>query len=149
MWSTLAGCPCNLIWRLQNLAHSGLVLPATPRPPPSTAPLRAPCRQQTWLPEEQDASPLRLKKGLPHARFLHSQVHPSELLSPAACVFSCVRLNVPVCVYAQEVANFLVGEARKNSHSPNSQGEEEDMLIYNWPPAYTGKVRFSVWAVLG
>lgn len=47
--------------------------------------------------------------------------------------------NTPA--HPQEVANFIVSEARKNSHAPNSMAEEEDMLIYNWPPSYTGKVR--------
>ncbi|GAB4816247.1 hypothetical protein N2152v2_003293 [Parachlorella kessleri] len=42
----------------------------------------------------------------------------------------------------QEVANFIVGEARKNFHAPNSQQDEEDMLIYNWAPSYTGKHKY-------
>lgn len=41
----------------------------------------------------------------------------------------------------QEVANFFVGQARRNRHAPRSQQEEESLLIYNWAPAYTGKVR--------
>lgn len=42
----------------------------------------------------------------------------------------------------QEVANFIVGEARRNFHAPSSQEEEEDLLIYNWAPSYTGKHRY-------
>jgi gamma-glutamyl hydrolase len=47
---------------------------------------------------------------------------------------SCRRLS------SQEVANFFVSEARRNFHKPASQAEEEDLLIYNWAPEYTGKV---------
>lgn len=39
----------------------------------------------------------------------------------------------------QEVANFFVGQARRNRHAPRSQAEEEELLIYNWAPTYTGK----------
>ncbi|KAL4856809.1 Gamma-glutamyl hydrolase A [Chlorella vulgaris] len=42
----------------------------------------------------------------------------------------------------QEVANFFVSEARRNFHKPASQAEEEDLLIYNWAPEYTGKHRY-------
>ena len=50
--------------------------------------------------------------------------------------------NCPVlhCLLPQEVANFFVSEARRNFHAPASQAEEEDLLIYNWAPTYTGKV---------
>ena len=44
------------------------------------------------------------------------------------------------CLLPQEVANFFVSEARRNFHAPASQAEEEDLLIYNWAPTYTGKV---------
>lgn len=33
-----------------------------------------------------------------------------------------------------------MSEARANHHAPASQEEEEDLLIYNWAPSYTGKV---------
>jgi len=39
----------------------------------------------------------------------------------------------------QAMANYFVGEARKNQHQPESMKEEERMLIYNWKPKYTGK----------
>ena len=32
----------------------------------------------------------------------------------------------------QEVANYVVGAARKNFHQPESRKAEEDFLIYNW-----------------
>ena len=38
------------------------------------------------------------------------------------------------------VANFLVSEARKNFHEPANLLQEQDMLIYNYCPEYTGKV---------
>lgn len=39
----------------------------------------------------------------------------------------------------QEVANFFVSEARKNLHSAKDAADEDDMLIYNWSPHFTGK----------
>jgi len=44
----------------------------------------------------------------------------------------------PSCV--QEVANFFVSQARRNFHAPADQADEEDLLIYNYAPSYTGKV---------
>ncbi|DBA88768.1 hypothetical protein WJX77_006584 [Trebouxia sp. C0004] len=37
------------------------------------------------------------------------------------------------------VANFLVSEARKNFHEPANLLQEQDMLIYNFCPEFTGK----------
>ncbi|KAL4447534.1 hypothetical protein ABPG75_004753 [Micractinium tetrahymenae] len=42
----------------------------------------------------------------------------------------------------QEVANFFVSEARRNFHAPASQEEEEDLLIYNYAPSYTGRHKY-------
>ncbi|KAJ7549003.1 hypothetical protein O6H91_07G036200 [Diphasiastrum complanatum] len=39
----------------------------------------------------------------------------------------------------QSVANFLVSEARKSSHSPSSMEEEDALLIYNYAPTFAGK----------
>lgn len=39
----------------------------------------------------------------------------------------------------QEVANFFVSEARRNAHLSSSIEEEDNLLIYNWPPQFTGK----------
>lgn len=41
----------------------------------------------------------------------------------------------------QEVANFIVGEARKNRHRPESMQDEEELLIFNWNQGlkYTGR----------
>ncbi|XP_024399813.1 gamma-glutamyl hydrolase 1 [Physcomitrium patens] len=39
----------------------------------------------------------------------------------------------------QSVANFLIAEARKSTHTPSSFKEEQDFLIYNHAPVYTGK----------
>jgi hypothetical protein len=39
------------------------------------------------------------------------------------------------------VANFLISEARKNFHEPANLLQEQDMLIYNYCPEFTGKVR--------
>lgn len=38
------------------------------------------------------------------------------------------------------VANFLVNEARRNFHEPANLLQEQDLMIYNFCPAYTGKV---------
>eukprot|EP00891_Asterochloris_glomerata_P004912 jgi/Astpho2/4912/Aster-05841 len=37
------------------------------------------------------------------------------------------------------VANFFVDEARKNFHRPSNQLDEDNMLIYNYCPEFTGK----------
>jgi gamma-glutamyl hydrolase len=44
----------------------------------------------------------------------------------------------------QEVANFLMGAARKNHHRPESREDEEDLLIYNWQDGlrYSGKRKY-------
>jgi hypothetical protein len=38
----------------------------------------------------------------------------------------------------QWVANFFVGEARKNDHAFASAEEEQSALIYNTAPTFTG-----------
>lgn len=40
---------------------------------------------------------------------------------------------------SQEVANFFVKEARRNLHKPENELVEDDMLIYNWAPHFTGR----------
>ena len=40
------------------------------------------------------------------------------------------------------MAMFFVGEARKNSRQPANQEEVDDMMIYNYPPTFTGRHRF-------
>lgn len=39
----------------------------------------------------------------------------------------------------QSITNFLVSEARKSSHRPASFEQEQEMLIYNFKPEFTGK----------
>lgn len=39
----------------------------------------------------------------------------------------------------QEIANFFVSEARRNLHAAKEEADEDDLLIYNWVPHYTGK----------
>jgi len=41
---------------------------------------------------------------------------------------------------AQYFADFFVNEARKNSHGFSSREEEQNSLIYNFAPVYTGKI---------
>lgn len=41
---------------------------------------------------------------------------------------------------AQYFANFFVAESRKNGHKFASRDEEEENLIYNFSPVYTGKL---------
>ena len=40
---------------------------------------------------------------------------------------------------SQEVANFFVAEARRNLHKASSQKEEDEVLVYNWLPDFTGE----------
>lgn len=53
--------------------------------------------------------------------------------------------NIPhdldAILVTQAVANSFVNSARKNSHSPKTVEEEQDMLIYNWSKniVYTGR----------
>ncbi len=49
--------------------------------------------------------------------------------------FLCLQIQVTAAV-----ANFLVSEARKNFHEPANLLQEQDMLIYNFCPEFTGKV---------
>jgi hypothetical protein len=75
------------------------------------------------------------------APWLQQLLQLSPLLAvPAPCPHM-PSLPKPCCALplAQEVANFFVSEARRNFHAPASQEEEEDLLIYNWAPSYTGK----------
>ena len=39
------------------------------------------------------------------------------------------------------VANFFINEARKNFHAPANLLQEQDLLIYNYCPHFTGKVQ--------
>ncbi len=38
----------------------------------------------------------------------------------------------------QEIANFFVSEARKNQHRARSINEEDELLVYNFVPHFTG-----------
>ncbi|KAG2501964.1 hypothetical protein HYH03_000461 [Edaphochlamys debaryana] len=40
---------------------------------------------------------------------------------------------------SQEIANYFVAEARRNLHKAQSANDEDNMLIYNWKPEFTGK----------
>jgi len=40
---------------------------------------------------------------------------------------------------SQEVANYFVYEARNNMHKADSPLEEDEVLIYNWAPHFTGR----------
>ena len=52
----------------------------------------------------------------------------------------CVCPSAPKQVrMTQEVANFFVSEARRNMHRANSINEEDDLLVYNWIPHFTGE----------
>ncbi|KXZ51986.1 hypothetical protein GPECTOR_10g1008 [Gonium pectorale] len=43
---------------------------------------------------------------------------------------------------SQEIANFFVAEARRNLHKAASILDEDDLLIYNFMPAFTGKHQY-------
>ncbi|CAM6089037.1 unnamed protein product [Calypogeia fissa] len=42
-------------------------------------------------------------------------------------------------LFTQSVANFVVSEARKSQHAPSSAEQEQEFLIYNTNPVYSGK----------
>ena len=52
-------------------------------------------------------------------------------------------LNIPhdpvATLVTLSVATNFVNHARKNNHAPTSLEEENDMLIYNWAPKFTGR----------
>lgn len=77
-----------------------------------------------------------------HGRGVH---HVCKIPQPAWCprcmVSSCFLCCLQIEVTAA-VANFLVNEARKNFHEPANLLQEQDLLIYNFCPEYTGKVGF-------
>jgi gamma-glutamyl hydrolase len=54
-------------------------------------------------------------------------------------------LNIPhspdAVEVTQESANFFVGEARRNAHAARDALEEDDFLIYNWAPDFTGRAK--------
>ena len=58
--------------------------------------------------------------------------HPS--ISDMDCIASLLQVDVTTAV-----ANFFVDEARKNFHRPSNQLDEDNMLIYNYCPEFTGK----------
>ena len=98
------------------------------------------------------------------------QCHNSSTSNFVACYLSAQHNNLSVCYlrrsyafvqvkyyimysYGEEaskvvlqiqvtaaVANFLVNEARRNFHEPANLLQEQDLMMYNFCPAYTGKV---------
>ncbi|XP_048385613.1 gamma-glutamyl hydrolase-like [Stegostoma tigrinum] len=66
------------------------------------------------------------------------QWHPEKNL------FEWSRKKIPHTPHAVEVgwymANFFVNEARKNWHHFSDEAEEENALIYNYVPVYTGNI---------
>lgn len=42
---------------------------------------------------------------------------------------------------AQEAANFFVGEARRSAHAARDALEEDELLIYNWSPEFSGRAQ--------
>ena len=50
------------------------------------------------------------------------------------------QLTLSVMQVAQYFANFFVSESRKNAHKFSSEEEEEENLIYNYSPVYTGRL---------
>lgn len=55
------------------------------------------------------------------------------------------QLHIPHTQQAVEVtqamASFLVSEARRNCHGPEDDRQLDSLLIYNYPPNFTGEVR--------
>lgn len=87
------------------------------------------------------------RDGLPYISTMEARKYPITATQwhPEKNAFEWVTsLHIPhspdAVEMTQEVANFFVSEARKNSHAARDALEESDMLIYNWKPEYTGRV---------
>eukprot|EP00798_Chlamydomonas_sp_ICE-L_P016022 gene16022-22160_t len=81
------------------------------------------------------------KSGEPYVSTLESPSYPITATQwhPEKNAFEwATNLNIPHSPEA-EVGNFFATEARKNQHKSDTLKEEQDMLIYNWEPLYTGK----------
>ena len=81
------------------------------------------------------------KSGKPYVSTLESKKYPITATQwhPEKNAFEWTKtVHIPHSPDAvrmtQEVANFFVSEARKNAHLSSSIEEEDDLLIYNWPP---------------
>jgi len=76
------------------------------------------------------ASPIYCSVEVQHA------IHTNNLTSDSfVTALQCLQVQVTAAV-----ADFLVNEARKNFHEPANLLQEQDLLIYNFCPEYTGKV---------
>lgn len=87
------------------------------------------------------------RDGLPYISTMEARKYPITATQwhPEKNAFEWVTyLHIPhspdAIEVTQEVANFFVSEARKNTHAARDALEESDMLIYNWKPEYTGRV---------
>jgi gamma-glutamyl hydrolase len=85
-------------------------------------------------------------KGLPYIAMMEAKQYPvyATQWHPEKNAFEWASfLRIPHSPegieVTQEMANFFVGEARKSSHAAADKNEEEDLLIYNWKPEYTGR----------
>eukprot|EP00878_Enallax_costatus_P002549 GHUV01002731.1.p1 GENE.GHUV01002731.1~~GHUV01002731.1.p1 ORF type:complete len:355 (+),score=97.23 GHUV01002731.1:235-1299(+) len=86
------------------------------------------------------------KDGLPYISTMEAREYPIIAIQwhPEKNAFEWnTRLHIPhspdAIEVTQEVANYFVSEARQNSHAPRDALQEDDMLIYNWKPIYTGR----------
>ena len=66
-------------------------------------------------------------------------MHTFLLSRPGWLLFTCLYAPDSQVRMTQEVANFFVSEARRNMHRANSINEEDDLLVYNWIPHFTGE----------
>lgn len=86
------------------------------------------------------------KAGLPYISAMEARQYPitATQFHPEKNQFEWnTRLHIPHSPEAvemgQEMANFLVREARRNGHAARDALEEDAMLIYNYAPSFTGR----------
>ena len=92
----------------------------------------------------QGAAELQPSMGRPAKACLRGL--PSSSSQHCSSNISCHLKKAHACPRQVEVthavAMFFVGEARKNGRQPANQEEVDDMMIYNYPPAFTGRHHF-------
>lgn len=86
------------------------------------------------------------RKGLPYVSTMEARKYPFTATQwhPEKNQFEWPRgLHIPhspeAVVMGQEVANFVVREARNNAHSTRDELVEDDLLIYRYKPEFTGR----------
>lgn len=90
------------------------------------------------------------RDGSFYASTMEAQKYPVTATQwhPEKNAFEWARhLDIPhdkdAIAVTEAVANFIVDEARNSLHAPNNDEEEDELLIYNFQPHFTGKHSYS------